>query len=366
MKLPLVRGGFVILATALASGGCATAAVPNTNVGQGALKAVYVATETEVGSGQTQPPDPTPYVTRRPPETPAGFLFPTAIPSPTVAWRPPPYPVPWALTPDDHFFFARPIPSGEVNWPNPMYRYGSTFFGEETIHTGVDLDAARGTPVLAAGPGEVVWTGYGLYRGVVDESDPYGLAVAIRHDFGYEGQTLWTVYAHMSAISAWVGQHVETGDVIGAVGDTGHTTGPHLHFEVRLGDNSYFSTRDPELWMVPPEGWGILAGRIEGSVGQLLPEQQVIVTSIDNGQHWELWTYANQTIHPDAVYGENFVISDLPMGAYTVSLNWAGRSYSTQLYLLPGRTNLVEFHGWDGFVPVTTPTPDTSGSPPYP
>jgi murein DD-endopeptidase MepM/ murein hydrolase activator NlpD len=230
----------------------------------------------------------------------------------------------------------------------------------------VDLDATRGTPVLAAGPGEVVWTGFGLYRGVADENDPYGLAVAIRHNFGYEGQTLWTVYAHMASITAWVGQHVETGDELGTVGDTGHTSGAHLHFEVRLGDNRYFDTRSPELWMVPPEGWGVLAGRIMGSSGQLLPEELIQITSLDNGQRWELWTYAKETIHPDDAYGENFVISDLPMGAYKVTVSFSGRGYSTQLYLMPGRTNLVMFKGWDGFVPVTTATPDTSGPPPYP
>ena len=67
-------------------------------------------------------------------------------------------------------------------------------------------------------------------------SDPYGQAVVIHHDFGYKDQALYTVYAHMSKIIAVVGQHVETGDVLGLVGDTGATTGPHLHFEVRLGD----------------------------------------------------------------------------------------------------------------------------------
>jgi len=355
-----------VLACGLALGGCSTVATAKPAIGDGVLKSVYIATQPVVETSQTEPPEPTPFLTRRPPETPASFAFPTPIPSPTSAWRPPPYPVPWALTPDDHFYFARPIPSGEVNWPNPTYRYGSTFFGQETIHTGVDLDATRGTPVLAAGPGEVVWTGYGLYRGVADENDPYGLAVAIRHNFGYEGQTLWTVYAHMASITAWVGQHVETGDELGTVGDTGHTSGAHLHFEVRLGDNRYFDTRSPELWMVPPEGWGVLAGRIMGSSGQLLPEELIQITSLDNGQRWELWTYAKETIHPDDAYGENFVISDLPMGAYKVTVSFSGRGYSTQLYLMPGRTNLVMFKGWDGFVPVTTATPDTSGPPPYP
>jgi len=360
------RGLAVLLAASSSLSGCATVAAPKPDLDAGALKSVYIATQSDAEATETEPPASTPILTRRPPETPASFSFPTPIASPTSAWRPPPYPVPWALTPDDHFYFGRPIPSGEVNWPNPTYRYGSTFFGQETIHTGVDLDAKRGTPVLAAGPGEVVWTGYGLYRGVEDENDPYGLAVAIRHSFGYEGRTLYSVYAHMASIKAWVGQHVETGEVLGTVGDTGHASGPHLHFEVRLGDNRYFDTRNPELWMVPPEGWGLLAGQIMGTTGQLLPEQPVQITSLDNGQRWELWTYAKATIHPDDVYRENFVISDLPMGAYQVSVIFAGRAYVTQLYLMPGRTNLVQFKGWEGFMPVTTATPDTSGPPPYP
>ena len=67
----------------------------------------------------------------------------------------------------------------------------------------------------------------------------------VRHDFGYKGQTLYTIYAHMSEIIAVVGQHVETGDVLGLVGATGATTGPHLHFEVRLGDNTFYTPITP-------------------------------------------------------------------------------------------------------------------------
>jgi murein DD-endopeptidase MepM/ murein hydrolase activator NlpD len=95
-----------------------------------------------------------------------GFSGARAPDTETVAdWRPPPYPVPWSLRPEDHFYFARPIPSGEINWPNPIHRYGSTYFGEQSTHTGVDIGAELSTPVLASAAGEVVWTGYGLYRG---------------------------------------------------------------------------------------------------------------------------------------------------------------------------------------------------------
>lgn len=73
------------------------------------------------------------------PAAPRPPVFPTTAPEPEVTWRPPPYPVPWAIQPEDHFFFGRPIPSGEVNWPNAQYRYGSTLLGAENMHTGVDL-----------------------------------------------------------------------------------------------------------------------------------------------------------------------------------------------------------------------------------
>jgi murein DD-endopeptidase MepM/ murein hydrolase activator NlpD len=49
----------------------------------------------------------------------------------------------------------------------------------------------KGTPVIAAGSGKVIWAGYGVYRGGYDKTDPYGLAVTIRHDFGYQNQTLY-------------------------------------------------------------------------------------------------------------------------------------------------------------------------------
>ena len=95
------------------------------------------------------------------------------------------------------------------------------------------------------------------------------MAVVLRMDFGYKDQPLYTVYAHMSEILAQRGQHVDTGDVLGLVGATGATTGPHVHFEVRWAENSFHHTYNPELWMAPPEGWGVLVGRLTKSSGDL-------------------------------------------------------------------------------------------------
>ncbi|MRR30611.1 M23 family metallopeptidase, partial [bacterium] len=118
-------------------------------------------------------------------DAPLRFTFPTPQPPPISLWRPPLYDTPWALAPQDHFFFTRPISADEINWPLADYRYGGIFFRSDIVHTGVDVDAKRGTTVQAAGPGQVMFAGNGLYRGEDDPTDPYGLAVTIRHDFGF-------------------------------------------------------------------------------------------------------------------------------------------------------------------------------------
>lgn len=266
-----------------------------------------------------------------------------------AGWNPPPYDPPLALRPSDHFYFSLPLPSGSDSWLHPRYRYGNTHFGEEPTHTGVDIVSPLGTSVLAAGSGWVVWAGYGLYRGLVDETDPYGLAVAIQHDFGYQDQSLFTIYAHMQKIDVWKGQHIEAGDLIGLVGDTGHASGPHLHFEVRLGENRYFSTRNPELWLVPAEGRGVLAGKIMGWGDHTLSEQLLLLRNLDTGESFEAWSYVGNTVNSDDGYQENMVIGGLPAGPYEVKINYVGRTYSAQLYIFPGQTNWIEFHGRDGF-----------------
>lgn len=116
----------------------------------------------------------------------------------------------------------------------------------------------RARPFLRPGPyGHLCRLG-SLYRSAPNQADPYGQAVVVRHDFGYNDQTLYTVYAHMSEIIAIAGQRTcGIRDVLGLVGDTGATTGPHLHFEIRLGRNAFYNMFNPELWTAPPQGWGV-------------------------------------------------------------------------------------------------------------
>jgi murein DD-endopeptidase MepM/ murein hydrolase activator NlpD len=91
--------------------------------------------------------------------------------------------------------------------------------GERRFHSGTDLGGAMGTPVLAAYTGQVE---------VADRVGGYGLTVILNHNSAQQ-----TLYGHMSEIFVQPGQWVERGTVIGRVGSTGNSTGPHLHFEVR-------------------------------------------------------------------------------------------------------------------------------------
>jgi murein DD-endopeptidase MepM/ murein hydrolase activator NlpD len=294
----------------------------------------------------------TPPPAAAPPAIPDDSLrisFPTPAPAPVSHWRPALYPVPWALGPFDHFYFSRPISADKPNWPVPDYRYGGVFFRSDIVHTGVDIPSPKGTPVHAAGPGKVMWANYGLFRGKVDERDPYGLAVLIKHDFGYQGHDLYTVYAHLDSVAVIPGQRVETGDLIGAVGTTGLTTGPHLHFEVRINYSSFYATRNPELWLVPPEGWGVLVGRLMNTNGSLLTGQALNVRSLDTDQRWTVFAYGGQTIHPDDYYQENVVLSDLPAGTYELTVDYQEKPMVTEVTITPGAVTYFTFRGKYGF-----------------
>ena len=310
------------------------------------------------GETATQVPaesEPTP----RPTIAPFRFVLPTPGAEPVSGWRPPLYPVPWAVSAYDHFYFTRPIAADNVNWPLAEYRYGGVFFAPNIVHTGVDIDAVEGAPILAAGPGTVVSADWGLFSGAADNTnDPYGKAVVIKHDFGYKGEALYTIYAHMSETIALVGQHVETGDVIGLVGATGATTGPHLHFEVRMGGNTFYTTYNPELWTSPPQGWGLLVGRITDEKGELLNFYPLEVRPEPSGVPLhKAMTYAQGAVNPDPYYQENLVLSDLPAGIYKLTINYKDKDIQTWAEIFPGQVTYFTFTDKDGFQILPPPEP---------
>lgn len=310
------------------------------------------------GEAATMPPaesEPGP----RPTVAPFRFVLPTPGAEPVSGWRPPLYPVPWAVSAYDHFYFARPIAADNVNWPLAEYRYGGVFFAPNIVHTGVDIDADDETEILAAGAGTVISAGWGLFSGTEGNvNDPYGLAVVVRHDFGYKGETLYTIYAHMSAILVVKGEHVETSDVLGLVGDTGATTGPHLHFEIRLGENTFYRTYNPELWMAPPQGWGILVGRMTDEDGNLLYLFPVEVRPMPSEVPLrKVYTYANGAVNPDPYYNENLVLSDLPAGLYKIAFEYNDKRLQFWTDIYPGQVTYFTFTPDGGFQVKPPPVP---------
>jgi lipoprotein YgeR len=118
---------------------------------------------------------------------------------------------------------APPPEQGRLRWPLENPQVGSPFGARGgRPHEGIDLPAAVGTPVFAAAAGRVVYAGNGI-RG-------YGNLIVLQH----KGDLL-TVYAHNSALLVAQGDEVQMGQRVALVGQTGHATGPHLHFEVRQG-----------------------------------------------------------------------------------------------------------------------------------
>lgn len=128
---------------------------------------------------------------------------------------------------------ARPVPSAEALGRLPRYfpvaanGMTSSFgmrrhpvLGIERRHSGIDLAAAYGTPIAATADGTVAFANW---------NGGYGLLVAVDHGGGIE-----TRYGHMSRLAVSPGQRVRTGDLLGYVGSTGLSTGPHVHYEVRV------------------------------------------------------------------------------------------------------------------------------------
>ena len=130
--------------------------------------------------------------------------------------------------------------SGSFLWPVASYVYVSSRFGlrvhpitgEKKSHTGIDIASNQGTAVYASDGGTVTLAGW---------NGGYGNCIMIDHGNGYV-----TLYGHLSSISVSQGQTVSQGTTIGAVGSTGNSTGPHLHFEVlkngtRIDPEQFFS-----------------------------------------------------------------------------------------------------------------------------
>jgi murein DD-endopeptidase MepM/ murein hydrolase activator NlpD len=269
-------------------------------------------------------------------------------------WRPPPLIPPLSRDPlgRDHYWFQRPVDSNANNAGLFYYPYGSDGPQQENpwrVHHGIDMPNPVGETVRAGGSGEVIWAADGLrvLGGSFENSPSYGNVVVIQHDFGYRNQPLFTLYAHLSAVLVRQGQYVQTGEVIGLVGETGRVSGPHVHFEVRMGRNHYSSTYNPVLWMVPYVGHGVIAGRVTDANGRFFNDVDITIRNWATGLVHDTTTsyvFLDNTldVNPDPIWGENFAVGDVPVGRYEVIAVVNGERLSKIVEVFEGTTTLVE------------------------
>jgi murein DD-endopeptidase MepM/ murein hydrolase activator NlpD len=219
-------------------------------------------------------------------------------------------------------------------------------------HQGVEFNNADGTPVHAIGGGVVVHAG---------PAEAGALTVAIKHDrkLTADGgrRFLFSVYYHNSKLLVHVGQRVKAGDVISLVGNTGRATNDHLHLEVHA--SPFDSTRlivdpavryppyntNPELWIAPLPGTGIVAGQVWDSAGQ--PVQRARIYGLVKPEPQEtpfsfIETYGPRN-HSDPIYHEHFAISDVPPGEYVLGVAIDGKRVFRRVKVKAGKLTWVEF-----------------------
>ena len=306
------------------------------------------------------------------PETPAASPTPVQAPTATATSQPTATPCSGDLcTVSGALFLQRPIAAPDNDQVDASYRFGSTQDGQRDPHHGVEMLNRFGTTVLAAGDGKVVVAGTDLDPTSAPGAWPityygpymnfYGNLVVIEHqlpetfrqEFPGQAGPLYTLYGHLSEINVQPGQDVQAGQPIGKVGQAGIATGPHLHFEVRWGENSYKASRNPEAWLQPhPDAagqpLGAIAGRILDPYGEYLEIPGIVLQHLPDGPDSQpdfeitVMTYEEKGLRGQPPFSDSFAIGDLPPGLYRISFPMGGLRREL-VQVLPGALTVVTF-----------------------
>src|SRR3954467_457140 len=249
-------------------------------------------------------------------------------------------------------WFRRPIATTDNSFIDQTYRYGSTMGGNFQQHQGVEFNNPDGTPVLAALGGTVVYAG---------RAEQGALTVAIRHDTTVTARDttfrLYSIYYHNSAIKVQVGQRVRTGEAISRVGNTGRATNDHLHLELAISPTDSIGaivdslqrfppyTTNPELWLRPLSGTGVVAGQVFDSAGA--PVRQARIYGLAKRVPVEtpfsyIETYGDKA-HSHPLYGEHFALGDVPAGTYLMGTEIDGKRVLRRVTVAAGRVTWVVF-----------------------
>ena len=304
--------------------------------------------------------------------TPAGP--PTDTPTPT----PTPTPVPRTVRADNapdftlaqpHLWFTRPYTDAFATWGSRFYPYGTNADGLYLWHHGLDIQNPTRTPIIAVGDGVVVFAGLDNRQIVGAQPDFYGRAVVIRHSRPFEytnpstgealSQPVFSLYGHISQQLVKEGDSVSTGQPIALTGAAGIALGPHLHLEIRLGQNTYLSTQNPDLWIRPDPGYGLIAGRVIDAEGFYVPQQLLTLHRTETPtQFWrQTRTYPDRRYLPDPQLGETFSFSDVPVGNYILKTSFDGHNLTFPITVTNQELSFIRIEGKPArATPALTPT----------
>ncbi len=206
---------------------------------------------------------------------------------------------------------------------NGSYLYGEPSLANPALaHRGIDIAISYDT-VFSASSGTVYFVGYDP-NNVVGGYEPNGCGNYIFIKSNWQSKNLYLLYCHLTKPLVLQNQSVAEGTPIAISGNTGYSTGPHLHFELRMNSASYSTTRsrrNPELW-IGMDGMGAIYGEVPNA-----PNSTRVDISPDPKPRPPYTTYGysltynfnDPYIGSDDIYAENYAIGDVKPGTYTIT-----------------------------------------------
>lgn len=273
-------------------------------------------------------------------------LKPRYIPNflPAQAW-----PEPETAVSEPHFWMQKPLPGGGRLLINQWFPYGWDANGRYLLHNGVDVAEELGTAVIAVADGTIVTAQEDVDELYGWRCDWYGHLVVLELDEKWQGQPVYAVYGHILNLKVKAGDRVQMGDELAEVGFGGAATMPHLHFEVRVGENAFNATQNPMLWIDPGVTRGVIVGRLVDPNGW--PWQGVRLTLTEKKTGYEAlttWSYLEDptgrgSVNPDLGWAENFVFADIQPGEYEIEVEVQEVTYRADITVTERDVSVVEF-----------------------
>lgn len=226
-----------------------------------------------------------------------------------------------SITNAQSFRFKRPVKDNIQT--NGSYLYGEPRYGNTALaHLGIDI-AARYDTVFAAAPGVITFVGYNP-NDTVGGYEPGGGGNYITQRATWDGKNVYMIHMHLQKPLVTSGTTVVQGQPIAISGNTGNSTGPHLHFEIRMNTATYAtpgSRRNAELW-AGMTGMGAIYGRVPNA-----PNSTRVDISPDPKPRPPYTTYGysltynfnDPYVGSDDIYNENYAIGDVKPGTYTIT-----------------------------------------------